>query len=96
MAYYPPYHSKYNPVERVWGVLENYWRGDILDSIETVVQFASNMTYNGIHPIVEIIRDTYLKGVKLTQKVMKKLEKRFERMPRLEKWFIRIVPVKLG
>ena len=21
LAYYPPYHSKYNPVERVWGVL---------------------------------------------------------------------------
>jgi transposase len=61
LAYYPPYHSKYNPVERVWGVLENYWRGDILDSIKTVVQFASNMTYNGIHPIVEVIKDIYLK-----------------------------------
>ena len=23
LAYYPPYHSKYNPVERLWGVLEN-------------------------------------------------------------------------
>ena len=22
LAYYPPYHSKYNPVERVWGGLE--------------------------------------------------------------------------
>ena len=21
MAYYPPYHSKYNPVERCWGIL---------------------------------------------------------------------------
>ena len=21
LAYYPPYHSKYNPIERVWGVL---------------------------------------------------------------------------
>ena len=24
LTYYPPYHSKYNPIERVWGVLENY------------------------------------------------------------------------
>ena len=24
LACYPPYHSKYNPVERVFGVLENY------------------------------------------------------------------------
>ncbi|MCU7881686.1 MAG: hypothetical protein KZQ66_16385 [Candidatus Thiodiazotropha sp. (ex Lucinoma aequizonata)] len=23
LAYYPPYHSKYNPVERLWGVLDN-------------------------------------------------------------------------
>ena len=31
LAYYPPYHSKYNPVERCWGVLENHWNGDWLD-----------------------------------------------------------------
>ena len=24
LAYYPPYHSKYNPIERAWGVLENH------------------------------------------------------------------------
>ncbi|WP_419606378.1 ISAzo13-like element transposase-related protein [Thiolapillus sp.] len=34
LAYYPPYHSKYNPVERLWGVLENHWRGELLDSVE--------------------------------------------------------------
>ena len=22
LAYFPPYHSKYNPIERCWGVLE--------------------------------------------------------------------------
>ncbi|MDM8517936.1 ISAzo13 family transposase [Desulfobacterales bacterium HSG16] len=33
LAYYPPYHSKYNPVERVWGILENHWNGEILDSV---------------------------------------------------------------
>jgi hypothetical protein len=26
LAYYPPYHSKYNPIERVWGVLEKHWK----------------------------------------------------------------------
>jgi transposase len=25
LAYYPPYHSKYNPIERCWGILENHW-----------------------------------------------------------------------
>ena len=24
LVYYPPYHSKYNPVERVWGILETW------------------------------------------------------------------------
>ena len=24
LAYYPPYYSKYNPIERTWGVLEKH------------------------------------------------------------------------
>jgi Rhodopirellula transposase DDE domain len=27
LAYSPPYHSKYNPIERGWGILENHWNG---------------------------------------------------------------------
>lgn len=93
LAYYPPYHSKYNPVERVWGVLENYWNGSLLDSLETVFRFAKNMTYNGVHPVVEIVKKTYHTGVKLTKKAMEELEKRFERLPGLEKWFVLICPL---
>ena len=29
LAYYPPYHSKYNPIERVWGGLEQHWNASI-------------------------------------------------------------------
>jgi hypothetical protein len=93
LAYYPPYHSKYNPIERVWGVLENYWNGSLLDTLETVFHFAQNMTYNGVHPVVEIVQKTYHTGVKLTQKAMAELEKRFERLPGLEKYFVRISPL---
>ena len=25
LLYYPPYHSKYNPIERCWGILELRW-----------------------------------------------------------------------
>jgi len=95
LAYYPPYHSKYNPIERVWGVLENYWRGNLLDTLETVFHFAQNMTYNGVHPVVDIVQTTYHTGVKLTGQAMDELEKRFERLPGLEKWFVRIHPVPL-
>jgi transposase len=32
LAYYPPYHSKYNPIERCWGILEMHWNGTPLSS----------------------------------------------------------------
>lgn len=95
LAYFPPYHSKYNPIERVWGVLENYWHGNLLDTLETVFHFAQNMTYNGVHPVLEIVQTTYQTGVKLTKKAMDHLEQRFERLPGLEKWFVRISPIPL-
>ncbi|MCU7897892.1 MAG: transposase [Candidatus Thiodiazotropha sp. (ex Lucinoma aequizonata)] len=52
LAYYPPHHSKYNPVERLWGVLENHWHGKILDSIDKALGSARSMTYRGIKPTV--------------------------------------------
>ena len=67
LAYYPPYHSKYNPVERCWGVLENYWNGEILDEIETALRFAETMTWKGKHPHVELVPDTYRTGIRLTR-----------------------------
>jgi len=93
LAYYPPYHSKYNPIERVWGVLEQHWNGSLLDSLETVLNFARTMTWHGQHPVVELVAKTYHTGVRLTQKAMAELEKRFERLPGLEKWFVRIEPI---
>jgi len=27
LLYYPSYHSKYNPIERCWGILEVHWNG---------------------------------------------------------------------
>lgn len=92
LAYYPPYHSKYNPIERVWGVLEQHWNGSLLDSFSTVVNFARTMTYNGVQPVVNIVKTVYHTGVKLTQQVMDTLELRLDRYPKLEKYFVRITP----
>ena len=93
LAYYPPYHSKYNPIERVWGVLENHWNGNLLDTVETVLNFARTMTWNGHHPVVKLVEKTYRTGVSLTPKAMAELERRFERLPGLEKWFVHIEPI---
>ena len=66
LVYYPPYHSKYNPIERCWGVLENYWRGELLDSEAAVLGYAAEMTYNGKRPQVMRVEKTYEKGVTRT------------------------------
>jgi hypothetical protein len=92
LAYYPPYHSKYNPVERCWGILENHWNGALLDSIAAVIQFATTMTWNGQHPTVELVTTTYQTGVKLTKDAMDLVEAQIRRLPDLGKWFVDIVP----
>lgn len=94
LAYYPPYHSKYNPIERCWGILENHWNGALLDTIETVLHFATSMTWNGIHPVVELVTTTYQTGVKLTKDAMERVEAQLTRAPNLGKWCIDIVPVR--
>ena len=92
LAYYPPYHSKYNPIERVWGVLEQHWNGSLLESVEAVLGFARTMKWKGRQAGVHLVERTYQTGVRLTQKAMTRLEKRFERLAGLERWFVRIVP----
>jgi transposase len=90
LVYYPPYHSKYNPVERVWGVLENHWNGQILDSVEKTLGLARTMTYNGRNPIVKIVTGAYEKGIKLTKKARQHIENMIERLPGIEKWAVEI------
>src|SRR5437660_65598 len=79
LVYYPPYHSKYNPIERCWGVLEVYWNGELLVSEAAVLGFAGNMTYAGKHPHVHRVSQTYLKGVRRTKDEMQTLERRLVR-----------------
>jgi hypothetical protein len=92
LAYYPPYHSKYNPIERCWGILENHWNGALLDSIEAVIRFATTMTWKGKEPVVELVTTTYQTGVRLTKEAMQLVEAQLRRLPGLDKWFVDIVP----
>jgi hypothetical protein len=92
LAYYPPYHSKYNPIERCWGVLENYWNGCLLNTVRAVQEFAEGMTWKGRHPTVELVTKAYETGIKLGKQTMNTLEKRLNRLPEFGKWFVEIVP----
>lgn len=95
LAYYPPYHSKYNPIEHCWGCLEQHWNGNLLDELDTVVRFAQSMTWQGKHPVVEVVTTLYKTGVRLTQVAMAELETQIKRLPSLEKWFVEISPATL-
>lgn len=92
LAYYPPYHSKYNPIERCWGILERHWNGALLDSVEAVFNFAASMTWKQTHPVVEQLSTLYSSGVKLSAKAMASIEAQIHRLPGLEKWFVDISP----
>ena len=92
LAYYPPYHSKYNPVERCWGILEQHWNGALLDSVQTVINFATSMTWKGLRPVVATLDTVYATGVKLSKLAMADIEAQVQRLPGLEKWFVTISP----
>ena len=90
LAYYPPYHSKYNPIERCWGILENHWNGALLDSLDAVCGFTRSMTWKGKHPVVELVTTPYTAGARLTKDAMAAVEAQLTRLPDLGKWFVDI------
>jgi hypothetical protein len=90
LAYYPPYHSKYNAIERCWAALEKYWNGALLTSIDAAIGYASNMTWKGRHPVVNFIDRVYKKGVTLADDAMRDVEARLERHATLGRWFVNI------
>jgi Rhodopirellula transposase DDE domain len=92
LLYYPPYHSKYNPIERCWGILELHWNGTKLIDVETMVEWAKSMTWKGLQPVVALSRQVYQKGIALGKGAMREIEKRLERHPQLPKWDILIRP----
>lgn len=93
LIYYPPYHSKYNPIERCWAALENYWKGTILGSVEAALRWAANMKWKGFTPIVELVETVYQKGIKLSADELTPFSEQWQRAEALPKWDITIVPI---
>jgi len=92
LVYYPPYHSKYNPIERCWSALEQKWNGELLNCLEVVLQCARRMTWKRRHPTVKCIEGEYPNGVRVAAKEMKLYEARLQRSAALPKYDIIIRP----
>jgi len=93
LLYYPPYHSKYNPIERCWGILEQHWNGAKLFDAQTMLAWAQSMTWKGLHPVIQLNQNIYEKHISLSKIEMQAVEKRLRRNPLLPKWDILITPV---
>ena len=91
-VYYPPSHSKYNPIERCWSALERKWNGVLLNGLKVVLQCALRMVWRGRHPTVKWLDGEYPDGVRVPAKEMKAIEARLDRSPTLPKYDITIRP----
>jgi len=92
LLYYPPYHSKYNPIERVWAAVENYWNGTLLTSIDKVINTISNVTWKSINLTANLVNKVYQKGITLSDEEMEIREQFIQRNQLLPKWDIFIKP----
>src|SRR5262245_12186456 len=92
LVYYPPYHSKYNPIERCWSALERKWNGVLLNCLEVVLQCARRMTWKGRHPRVKHLPGEYPTGVRVAAKEMKLYNARLRRSTTLPNYDITIEP----
>ena len=92
LVYYPPYYSKYNPIERCWGILENHWSATLLDTMETTLEWAKTMTWKGISPVIKLVETAYQKGVRMGKKAFNALANRIDRDASLPKYNLTIRP----
>ena len=92
LVYYPPYHSKYNRIERCWSSLEKKWNGVLLNGWEVIRACALRMLWRGKHPRVEQLTGNYPKKVSVSEEEMQEYHARLERSAALPKYDITIKP----
>ena len=92
LVYYPPYHSKYNRIERCWGILENHWNGALLTSIDAALSWARTMTWRGVRPMVSLLDAVYERGIRLTKSRFRPFAQRLQRSETIPKWSLVISP----
>jgi hypothetical protein len=92
LVYYPPYHSKYNPIERCWSSLQRKWNGVLLTCWRVVRACALRMTWKGAAPEVHRIEGHYPNEQAVTNTEMKNISARLSRSETLPKYDVIITP----
>lgn len=93
LVYYPPYHSKYNKIERFWARLQMFWNGIIVDSVNKLLECLNKVTWNGVYCVGSVDWYHYQKGTQVTDYYMENyVDPHLIREAGLEKWSIVITP----
>ena len=93
LVYYPPYHSKYNKIERFWARLQLSWNGVVINNLPELVKIMNKVIWNGIKTIAKISLKEYKTGIKVDKDEIKYLEEHhIYRDEKLPKWSIVIPP----
>jgi hypothetical protein len=96
LVYYPPYHSKYNPIERVWARVQTSWNKVIIDTVDKAIDCLNKMTWCGVPIKANLIEQKYEKGVKVNMSEIDKMNEHIIREEGLEKWSIVITPFSMA
>lgn len=93
LAYYPPYHSKYNAIERYWARLQLSWNGLIINTVEKLIEIINKVTWKSVNTRATLVSKKYKKGVSIDKADLKLLEKKHVyREEGIEKWSLVITP----
>ncbi len=92
LVYYPPYHSKYNKIERYWARLQLFWRNIIIDTLDKLIECVNKVTWKGVRSKCILSSIVYEKKVTISESEMKDINTHLIREEGLEKWSIVITP----
>ena len=97
VCHYPPYCSKYNPIEhRLFPSITNALKGVMLDSVETAVDLIETRTKlasSKLKVFVDKTNEIFEKGIKVFDNYLDYCDIRFDQ--ELGKWNYRILPMEL-
>ena len=74
LVYYPPYRSKYNPIERLWARLEMMWNGMLLSTKQICKKVMEQLTWKKVKAKVKNITKEYEKGIIFSKEEMRQYE----------------------
>jgi hypothetical protein len=92
VAHYPPYCSKYNPIEhRLFCHLTRAWQGVVFDSLDIVKRLArQTRTSSGLRVTVDVIKKAYQTGEKVARDFKQTMRIAFD--DELPKWNYTALP----